>query len=526
MFEMWESGASGKKLYGTESQKNRNNSRGRRRQIRTTGFCRRLVDIGRISESKEKTTQIVFNYNAMIQKISCKQLPGEKKAIFLRKRGNQLSIKVLLKTQDTNQYVEAKALIDSGCTRCAISRSFIKKHQINRTKLDHKIRVVNADGTENKAGRITHHVEMKMRMGEKHWEDMDFGIMELEGHDIFLGYDWLQHHNPEINWKTGAIRFSRCPNICDGLERFRRSNISMDIKISKQLSKKERNWKEIVPGAYHTFPEVFEDKIFENLPEHQIWDHEIEFIEGADFNTVKCPIYPLNKQEEEEMNKFIDENLKMGRIRPSKSQIASPFFFVKKKTADLRPVQDYWNLNKITKKNCYPLPLISELLDKIKNAKWFTKMDVRKGYNNIWMKEGEEWKAAFKTNRGLFEPLVMFFGLCNSPGTFQTFMDHIFSKLKMKGWVVVYMDDILIFSMTLETHQEAIREVLKVLQENKLCVKPDKSEFYQNEVEFLGFIIGHGKIRMDPGKVEAVKDWKSLTTKKELQTFLGFANFY
>ena len=153
-------------------------------------------------------------------------------------------------------------------------------------------------------------------------------------------------------------------------------------------------------------------------------------------------------------------------------------------------------------------------------------MDVRKGYNNIRMKEGEEWKAAFKTNQGLFEPLVMFFGLCNSPGTFQTFMDHIFSELKTKGWVVVYMDDILIFSMTLEAHQEAIREVLKILRENKLCLKPDKCEFHQNKIEFLGFIIGHGKVRMDPGKIEAVKEWKSPTTKKELQTFLGFANFY
>src|SRR5882757_3999898 len=137
MLKMWESGTSSKKLYGAKSQMNRNSNGGRRRQNRTTGFCRRFVDKGRISESKEKTTQIVYNYSAMIQRISCKQLPGEKKAIFIRKRRNQLSIEVILKTQDTNQYVKAKALIDSGCTGCAISRSFIKKHQINRVKLNH-----------------------------------------------------------------------------------------------------------------------------------------------------------------------------------------------------------------------------------------------------------------------------------------------------------------------------------------------------------------------------------------------------
>src|SRR5882757_5781890 len=118
MFEVWESGTSSKQLYGTESQKSRNNSRRRRRQIRTTGFCRRLIDIGRISELKEKTTQAVFNYSAIIRKISCKQLPGSKRAIFLRKRGNQLSIEVLLKTQDTNQYTRAKALL-------SFSRDFV-----------------------------------------------------------------------------------------------------------------------------------------------------------------------------------------------------------------------------------------------------------------------------------------------------------------------------------------------------------------------------------------------------------------
>src|SRR5882757_2608919 len=125
MFEMWESGTSSKELYGAKSQTNRNSNRRRRRQNRTTGFCRRFVDKGRISESKEKTTQIVFNYSAMIQRISCKQLPGEKKAIFLRKRGNQLSIEVILKTQDTNQYIKAKALIDSGCTGCVLGSAFV-----------------------------------------------------------------------------------------------------------------------------------------------------------------------------------------------------------------------------------------------------------------------------------------------------------------------------------------------------------------------------------------------------------------
>ena len=156
----------------------------------------------------------------MIQNISCKLLLGKKNTVFLRKRGNQLSLKVLLKTKDTNQYVEARALIDSGCTGCAIDRDFVRKNQINRGKLPHSLKVLNADGTENSSGRITHHSTLMMRMGQKHWEEVDFGITKLDDHDIFLGYDWLAQHNPEINWSTGGIRFSRCSEECEKLEAF------------------------------------------------------------------------------------------------------------------------------------------------------------------------------------------------------------------------------------------------------------------------------------------------------------------
>ena len=130
--------------------------------------------------------------------------------------------------------------------------------------------------------------------------------------------------------------------------------------------------------------------------------------------------------EQQVLDAFLEENLRKGYIRPSKSPQASPFFFVGKKDGALRPCQDYRTLNNGTVKNAYPLPLISDLLDKLKGAEYFTKLDVRWGYNNIRIKEGDQWKAAFKTNRGLFEPTVMFFGLCNSPVTFQAFMDKIF----------------------------------------------------------------------------------------------------
>jgi Reverse transcriptase (RNA-dependent DNA polymerase) len=127
--------------------------------------------------------------------------------------------------------------------------------------------------------------------------------------------------------------------------------------------------------------------------------------------------------------------------------MVSPFFFVAKKDSEtLQPCQDYWYLNEGTVKNAYPLPLIRDLMDKLQGAQWFTKMDIRWGYHNIRIKDRDQWKAAFKTNRGLFEPMVMFFGLCNSPPTFQAMMNDIFKDMLHKGWVIIYMDDILIFS--------------------------------------------------------------------------------
>jgi Reverse transcriptase (RNA-dependent DNA polymerase) len=165
----------------------------------------------------------------------------------------------------------------------------------------------------------------------------------------------------------------------------------------------------------------------------------------------------LSRDEQIQLQVFLDENLRTGRIRPSKSPMASPFFFIKKKDGSLRPIQDYHLLNSMTVKNRYPLPLISEVVDTLKNAKYFTKLDVRWGYNNIRIKEGDEYKAAFRTNRGLYEPTVMFFRLTNSPVTFQTMMNDIFRVEIDKGQVIIYLDDILIFSKTKKEHHAQIR---------------------------------------------------------------------
>ena len=189
--------------------------------------------------------------------------------------------------------------------------------------------------------------------------------------------------------------------------------------------------------------------------------------------------------------------------------MALPFFFVKKPDGKLCPTQDYRKLNEATIKNQYPLPLIGELIDKLKGAKYFTKLDVRWGYNNVRIKEGDEWKVAFRTNIGLFEPTVMFFGLTNSPATFQAMMNHLFHDLIMKGKVVIYLEDILIFSKNINEHHQITHQVLQILWENKLSLKPEKCEFEMTETKYLGMIIGNGKIHMDPKKVEVI-DRKSV----------------
>jgi Reverse transcriptase (RNA-dependent DNA polymerase) len=204
-----------------------------------------------------------------------------------------------------------------------------------------------------------------------------------------------------------------------------------------------------VPSHYHEYETVFTKESFDALPERRPWDHAIDLKEGAD-PTLDCKIYPLGPGEQDELDTFLEENLSSGRIQPSQSKIASPFFFIKKKDGKLRLVQDYRKLNEMTIKNRYPLPLTHELIDRVKGSKYFTKLDIRWGYNNVRIKEGDEWKAAFKTNRGMFKPLVMFFGLTNSPATFQTMMNDIFRDLINQGHVIIYLDDILIFTETME----------------------------------------------------------------------------
>jgi hypothetical protein len=233
-----------------------------------------------------------------------------------------------------------------------------------------------------------------------------------------------------------------------------------------------------IPEQFRRYAKIFSEEASRCLPKHQSWDHAIDLIPGATIK--KCGIYCLTPKEMDALCEHLADQLEKGYIRYSKSPMPSSLFFVEKKGGALRPVQDCRWLNDITIKNVAPIPLIPELIDRLRSACYFTKFDIRVGYNNIRIKEGDEYKAAFKTPLGLFEPLVMTFSLCNAPATFQTFMNHIFQDMVDEGHVVVYLNDILIFADNLALLDKLTHEVLSRLNKFDLYLKPEKCSFAQS----------------------------------------------
>ena len=256
----------------------------------------------------------------------------------------------------------------------------------------------------------------------------------------------------------------------------------------------------------------------------KLWDHVIDVREG--FMPRKGKVYPLSREEREEVREFVREQLRKRYIQPSKSPQTVLVFFVGKKDRKKRMVQDYRYLNEWTIKNNYPLPLISDVLENIGTKKIFTKMDLRWDYNNIRIKEGDEWKATFTMPEGSFEPTVMFFGLTNSPAMFQAIMNELLRDLTNTEKVAVFIDDVIVGTEMEEGHDELVAEVIKRLEENDLYVKPEKCKWKVREVEFLGVVIGPEGIKMEKEKVKGVLEWPTPKGIKDVQKFLGLANYY
>jgi len=217
--------------------------------------------------------------------------------------------------------------------------------------------------------------------------------------------------------------------------------------------------------------------------------------------------------------------LRTGKIQPSKSSAGAPIFFAKQANGKLRIVVDYRGLNAITIKDKYPLPLMTTLIEQVGTSQVFSKLDLKLGFNLLQIAEGDEWKTAFKTCYSLYEYTVMPFGLTNALSVFQRHLNNILSE-KIDCGVVVYIDDILIYTQTEEEHVELVRWALKQLSENSLYVNIDKCIFHVPEVEFVGFQIGTQGVQISQKKVEDILNWPAPRSVKEVQKFIGFANFY
>ncbi len=314
----------------------------------------------------------------------------------------------------------------------------------------------------------------------------------------------LQSVNPYVPGKDPIIAWIAGSN--EDCQLWATTSTELAIKAQQYTKKVE------VPAEYQQFTKVFSEEESKQYPPKRAWDHAIEFKKDTP-EAIDCKVYPMNRVKDEAVQKFLHDKLKKGYIHESKSPYASSFFFVRKKDGKMRPVQDYREINAIKIQNQYPLPLISDLIHDLSNAHIYTKLDVRWGYNNICIYEGDEKKAAFKTGYGLFKPTVMYFGLTNSPAMFQTMMNYIYQDVILKHeplgtTICVYMDDIRIATCTnLDDHRRAVHNVLKVAQLYDLYFKLEKCLFHSSSMDYLGVILEKGVTRMDPAKIAGVDTW-------------------
>ena len=259
------------------------------------------------------------------------------------------------------------------------------------------------------------------------------------------------------------------------------------------------------------------------LAPRRTFDHAFILKEGA--TPPWGPIYPMSAYQFEALNKYLCKMLAEGKIVHSKSPGGAPMLFVPKPDGRLRLGVNYRQLNKMTIRNKYPLPLMTELRERVAGATFFTKLDLKDGYHLIRIREGDEWKTAFRTRYGHYEYKLMPFGLVNASSTFQRMMNRILREFLDRG-VIVYLDDILIYSKSLEDHEALIKQVLARLEQHARAISLKKSVFHVETVEFLGYIVGKEGVTMSKKKVEIILSRKAPRFVKDVQIFLCFPNLY
>lgn len=416
----------------------------------------------------------------------------------------------------SGQSLPLSALIDSGAEESFIDSNLAKQMRIPTEALSFPLEARGLNG---------HHLAQVQRrtrpvtliLAGNHHETIPLHLMNNSVSPVVLGLPWLKKHNPHIDWSRGRV-LSWSPHChADCL----RSALTPNAPVAP--SPPEAIDLQKVPETYHDLAPVFSKDLALSLPPHRPYDCAIDLLPGATLPSSR--LYNLTKSEHSAMESYIRDSLAAGIIRPSSSPVGAGFFFVDKKDKSLRPCIDFRGLNSITVRNKYPLPLISSAFTPLHGSTIFSKLDLRNAYHLIRIREGDEWKTAFNTPLGHFEYLVMPFGLTNAPAVFQALINDVLRDM-INRFVFVYLDDILIYSRNREEHVLHVRQVLERLLKNRLFVKAEKCEFHASTVSFLGYIISQGEVCMDPAKLSAVKDWPQPENRKELQRFLGFANFY
>jgi hypothetical protein len=429
-----------------------------------------------------------------------------------------------------------------------------------------------ADGSVvTAAGEVTLNYTLAAKSGPPVKLTSSFVVTPLDPYQIILGIGWLGHHDVTVAFHEGSLRLRpygngdqrairaverveddgskalaplRLTAISD--ESFSRMARKGDIaQVSAvfvrptkagEAPEPKKTSAEIlptVPGG--TIPRVidllkeymtsvFPEEPPPGIPPKRGVEHAIELKPGSRPPQPR-PLRHGSSREAEVMREYIDAGLRSGQLQPSTSPYGSMALVVMKKDGTPRVVIDYRAVNEITVKNKYPLPLMDELFDRVVNAKWFTKIDLRSGFHQIAIRPEDREKTAFRTRYGSFEYTVLPMGLCNAPGTFMQLMNETFADMLDKS-VLCFLDDILVFSRTEEEHEQHVRAVLRRLRERKLYAKLSKCEFFQKEVEFLGHRIGADGLRVSPDKIGAVREWPAPTSVTEVRSFLGLANFY
>ena len=440
-----------------------------------------------------------------------------------------------------------KALLDSGSQANYVSAraAFVAGLRPLKKRVPYPIHVANGQPMPEQS-EIRHEVISVPMEIHGHQEKLTLDYFGLATHDVILGLPWLRKHNPTMDWSKNTLSFENCECTRKFGPAQRTTSLADEKMINAITSQPERqrtpnsasterssgknagntgatSAPPTIPEEYKRWKYLFQEETDATaLPRHQPWDHEITLQEGK--QPTFGPIYAMAETELKVLRQYIEDNLKKGHIRESKSPAGYPVIFVKKKDGSLRLCIDYRKLNDITIKNAYALPNAVEMRDRLSHAKIFTALDLRGAYSLVRMKAGEEWKTAFRTRYGHYEYTVMPFGLTNAPATFQGLMNNVL-RAHLDRTVIVYLDDILVYSATQEEHVEHVKQVLICLEKAGLRLKPEKCEFHKKEVAFLGFTVGTNGIKMSEDKIRVIKEWKQPKTVTEILAFVGFCNF-